>query len=42
MGDFNVNMDDKFTIDLCQLNIYQIELINQRVTKALTNQHLFT
>ena len=42
MGDLNVTMNEKFAEEFSELMISQIQLINQRVVKTLTNLIAFT
>ena len=42
MGDLNVTMNEKFAEEFSELTISQIQLINQRVVKTLTNLNAFT
>ena len=42
MGDLNVTMNEKFAEEFSELMISQIQLINQRVVKTLTNLNAFT
>ena len=41
MGDFNINIDDKFMIDLCRMNdLSSLTDKLKRVTKTLINLHI--
>ena len=42
MGDLNVTMNEKYAEEFSELMISQIQLINQRVVKTLTNLNAFT
>lgn len=42
MGDLNVTLNEKFAEEFSELMISQIQLINQRVVKTLTNLNAFT
>ena len=42
MGDLNVTLNEKFAEEFSELMISQIQLINQRVVKTLTNLIAFT